>query len=63
MTWIDVTYKSEAAAELTDMPDGRVEISWPMVDGSRFTVLVARAEFATLVEQGRALLAPAAVPA
>lgn len=56
MAWSDNTFATDQPAELTEMPDGRIEVSWAGENGSRLTVIVTRSEFAALVDKGRALM-------
>ena len=55
-TWFDHTFKLEAPVEVTEQPDGRIEMSWAAENGSRVTLIVPREEFVGLVDRGERLL-------
>ena len=38
--WIDLTIRPQVEAEVDLQPDNTVELSWPLPDGSRATVLL-----------------------
>lgn len=56
MTWLDVTFRAEAKADVTELPEGTIEFSWPAPDASRFTVLLTRAEAEELLGDLASLL-------
>lgn len=40
LTWVDLTIRPEAAPEVELQPDDTVEVTWPMTNGSRLTILL-----------------------